>query len=273
MKMTFTNCIGWGIVTIIGGFMLLVLLSFLDAWMFELPFYLVAGWFIYLGRTLKEIMWNWEAIVSGIVFLVLSVGGFHLVTRSIVASRGTTWQWRWSICISALFLVIFGVSLAIGGIAHQAVWLARADKWISGRSSGTITKQIANARQLTIAVRLYAADEGGRYPARLDELITSGSVGGLDFLEQTLFSWPPGEPPSSWIYVRGLSESAPAYLPIFISPGTFQDGKRIIATNDTSVELMKPSTIRELMPQWKTDYAALGVPLPQVLQEYDGAPP
>src|SRR5688572_25258912 len=108
MKLTLTNVVGWGIIATIGAFVLLAVLAFLDAWMFEVPFYLVAGWLFYLKRTLHEITWNWEAIASGLVFLVLSVGGFHLVARSIAASRGRTWQWGWSARISCLLLLVFG---------------------------------------------------------------------------------------------------------------------------------------------------------------------
>jgi hypothetical protein len=107
----------------------------------------------------------------------------------------------------------------------------------------------------------------------LDGLLSAGSLEGLDTLETfNAFVGDTGEPPTPWIYVRGLSDSAPGELPIIIAPIPYKNGKRIIGTNDTSVESMKPSGIREALPKWKAGYAALGIPLPKVLEEYDVSP-
>lgn len=254
-------------------FIVLFALSTASTWILELPFHVVAGWLFYLRRTLPEISWNWEAVASGVVFLVLSVGGFHFLARSIAATKGTAWQRRWSVCLSALALLIFGVSLAVGGIAHQVAWLARTERWIAFGSDNRIAKQFGNARQLIISVRLFAMDEGGRYPARLEELMTAEYWSDLESFEKTMtFAGDSDRPPTPWIYVRGLSESAPGDLPLIIAPYALTNGRRIIGTNDSAVEMMKPEDIRKALPGWKAGYASLGLPLPAVLAEYEYTP-
>jgi hypothetical protein len=90
-----------------------------------------------------------------------------------------------------------------------------------------------------------------------------------DFEKLVTYVGDGSSPPAPWIYVRGLTDSAPGEIPLIIAPHTYEKGMRIIATNDTSVELMKPAAIRKLLPQWKERFAALGIPLPAVLAAYE----
>lgn len=271
MKQETTRFPRWPTWLIVGLVVLFFVMCSGVAWVVEVPFYVVAGWVLYLSRTLPDMAWNWEAMASGVAFMVLSVAGLHFVARSIARSRDAAWPWKRSVCISTLMLLMFGVSLAIGGIMHEAAWLARTDRWLAfGQSYPSITRQISNARQLIIAVRLYAADESGTFPARLEHLLTAGALEGLaEFERLNTFTGDTNEPPAPWIYVRGLRDAAPEGLPIIIAPFSYKNGRRIVGTNDTAVELMKPSDIREALPKWREGYAELGIPLPPVLEEYD----
>jgi hypothetical protein len=100
-------------------------------------------------------------------------------------------------------------------------------------------------------------------------LAQSGAIEMEHLDKLSLYSGDQSAPPAPWIFVRGMSASAPGYLPIIIAPHATKNGRRIIGTNDSSVELMKPSQIRDILPTWKKGYAGLGIALPAVLREYD----
>jgi hypothetical protein len=237
-------------------------------WMFELPVLLSAGWIPFIKRTIAEFSSDWSAVIALCAFLLLGAGAFHFVARRIAGSRQKVWNWAWSVRISIMVLALFGTSIALAGILHQVEGMTNTPRWV-GRG-GSIGRDITNARQLIIAVRLHAAEEGGRYPAQLEGLLASGYVEGFESLEKLSTYVGEGNTlPASWIYVRGLNDSAPAGLPLIIAPHTYKGGKRIIGTNDASVELWNAEHIREALPGWKEGLAALGIPLPEVLKEYD----
>jgi hypothetical protein len=252
----------------------LLLLSMLVAstnaeWLIEVPFFLLTGWYFFFEQNFRGITWNWEAVASGSALLLLSLTAFHLLLRSIAATLSHSWRLKWSVLFLVLTVTIFGVSLAAGGIAHQVVWLMQSEKWIGGHTM--VTKQFSKANQLRIAVELYAKDHAGAFPRNLEDLIEPDGLD-LQMLEGLAFSWPPYEPPTAWIYVRGLSESAPRDLPLFISPRTFPARRLLIVTYGDSGEIMSEKKILKRLSKWRQGYAALGIPLPPPLAAYDVAP-
>jgi hypothetical protein len=104
----------------------------------------------------------------------------------------------------------------------------------------SLTAGIATARELALAVRLYAADNGGKYPATLEDLTPSGKV------TQELLDQFKNFKPDGWLgepgfeYLGGeLNDSSEGGKVLLRSRCWSPDGKRILATNDTSVELEK----------------------------------
>jgi hypothetical protein len=104
----------------------------------------------------------------------------------------------------------------------------------------SLTEGIATARELALTVRLYAADHGGKNPATLEDLAPSGNV------TQELLNQFKNFKPDGWLgepgfeYLGGeLNDSSEGAKPLLRSRCWSPDGKRILATNDTSVTLEK----------------------------------
>lgn len=103
------------------------------------------------------------------------------------------------------------------------------------QEKGTQTKEMSSARQVVLALRLYASTHGGKYPEKLDELRTSDSLTDPKIL---MFNDPTTHTPTPWFYNSSLTESSPATEPLLISPSAFSGGKRIAAFNDGSVRII-----------------------------------
>ena len=106
---------------------------------------------------------------------------------------------------------------------------------------GQITKGIADARQTALGIRLYAADKGGKYPATLDELVSA------DVLEREVLDKLQSFKPTGWqgepgYEYRGaaMTDSSDGEMILLISKCQDAKGKRVVVTNDTSVELRIP---------------------------------
>lgn len=106
---------------------------------------------------------------------------------------------------------------------------------------GQAVKGINLARQLSVAVKLYAAGKEGRYPATLEELVAAGALTqeGLD--EARSFKVPAWQGAPGFEYRgAGMTDSDPGDKVLFISNAQDAKGKRIVGRNDGSVELMVP---------------------------------
>lgn len=103
---------------------------------------------------------------------------------------------------------------------------------------GQVIRGINDARQTMLAVRTYAADKEGKYPADLNELVAKGTLQQdvLDRLESFKPSGWTGDPGFEY---RGASmtDSSDGSAVVLISRCQDAKGKRVVVTNDTSVEL------------------------------------
>jgi hypothetical protein len=93
---------------------------------------------------------------------------------------------------------------------------------------GSETKSLSNAKQIATACKLYAVDNSGAYPSKLDQLVP-------DYLpDRSLFASPlsPGE--SMAYYYYGGKDTDPAENVLLMSKFKDRRGKRIIIHSDTS---------------------------------------
>ncbi len=113
------------------GFLVLVVLGCMGFMVpLDLAFALVFGWINYLMRVLPEVRANWWGVATAVACLVPLAVGSHFFLAWLyqvsdksksVDSRG--WRWRWTGGLIALVVLMFVAGLAVGGVAHQAVWL------------------------------------------------------------------------------------------------------------------------------------------------------
>lgn len=104
-----------------------------------------------------------------------------------------------------------------------------------------ITKGMNDARQLALGIRLYAADHGGSYPPTLDDLVASGAI------EREVLDKAQSFRPAGWLGEPGfeyhgasMNDADPGSKLLLESRCHDANGKSIVVTNDTSVELARP---------------------------------
>lgn len=109
---------------------------------------------------------------------------------------------------------------------------------------GAVTKGINMGRQVALAAKLYAADHEGRYPATLDELVSSGALDDQGFLLKLASFKPAGWQGSPGFEYRGvgMKDSDPGDKVLLISNCQDRKEQRIVVTNDGVAQLQKPAS-------------------------------
>jgi hypothetical protein len=128
-----------------------------------------------------------------------------------------------------LFWAVLGalVVLVVGSLPNV---------WGELSAKGAITREIADARQIVLAIGLASADESDLEIKTLDDLVTKGLLTDDTPIYKRM---PDGTKKARWIfYPKNTNPSAPGGSPIIISVET-SSGKRIVGNNDTSLELFK----------------------------------
>lgn len=104
---------------------------------------------------------------------------------------------------------------------------------------GAEAKTLSNGRQVLLALKSYAAGHGGKYPAKLQELIDSGALTKPELL--TLAA-KPGEEPQPWLYDSTLTPDSPRISIVLAAPFTSKGagGKetRVVIRNDGRAEML-----------------------------------
>jgi type II secretory pathway pseudopilin PulG len=104
------------------------------------------------------------------------------------------------------------------------------------------TKEINNARQVIMGLKIYAADNGGKYPGELSELITAKVLDNESLLS---FTDPVTKEHKAWLYNNKLNDSAPGSEAVIASPSLI-GGKRIVGFNDGSARLTTEEEFKKL---------------------------
>lgn len=103
----------------------------------ELSYRVVAGWFIYLTRTLPKVRVDGVALGSALLWLALFAVGLHSFCRWLyralhqTAPPGTAigrWRMRWTALLVGLVILLFSAGTAAVCVAHQIGFLATSDE-------------------------------------------------------------------------------------------------------------------------------------------------
>ncbi len=226
-----------------------------EAWVVQIPYFLICGWFHYLAKVLPQVHINLGMIFSGVVSFGLAVITSHMFFRWFWRQRNKDQPWRWSstICLCLLIPLLFGLSIAVGGIAHQGAWLMHEPRWVVNKNSGRWTRNISNAKQLIIYLRIWSSDNGGSYPERLEQLFTDGIAD-----NNRVFNYvsSDGGTPELLVYLPGLVDSDPGDLPIVIGPHSETGNRWVMGLNDGSVSMVSGEDFAKAMSKWKQRTAA-----------------
>jgi len=144
-----------------------------------------------------------------------------------------------------------GGGMAIAGLIMGYVFIAMIPilaglaipAFTAVQEKGHQMQAINNARQVIISLKSYAGDHGGKYPATLDELVKAKLFDDQKTLD-SLLDYPQfrgWSPEKGYDYAGGM-DSDPGQKVILTSRSHAQNGRRILAHNDGSVEIAAPAS-------------------------------
>lgn len=147
------------VVTVLVLFALLFLLAGAGSGVIELIFTAAFGWVMFLKRTLPQISLNWSLIAMSAISIFGILGLTHWFLSWLTKARRTDFRWpfNWTVCVLVGVALIFLVGMSIGGIAHQAGWIAASDEPLF-TSKGRRFFDYNNMRQLDLAFRIIEGD-------------------------------------------------------------------------------------------------------------------
>ena len=100
-----------------------------------------------------------------------------------------------------------------------------------------------NLKQVNIALRLYAVDNDGKFPAALSELSNAKYVDDAGIL---VFTDRSTQQPIPWLYRSSLTDNSPDNEVLIASPKADSDGKRMVGFVDGSVKAISEAEFQTL---------------------------
>lgn len=146
-------------------------------------------------------------------------------------------------------LAVYGVTLCLIAqiIAPPESAFAQINPLAKTVQRAEVAKQTSNAKQISLACRIYAIDNGGLFPQKLDELVP-------DYLtDKQVLEWknPETKATNSWGYIGGLNDSKPAKTVLVYSPDDFT-GKRIVVYTTSLSAVLTEKEFQALQPTQPT---------------------
>jgi hypothetical protein len=147
------------------------------------------GWVAFLFRTIPQLQWDFSTLAIAVISLALVALLGHLFCRWLYgqmtrvdasdSSLAKRWRPHWTMAAILLIVVMFSAGIAVAGIAHQTMWLARSPgPWFAtrGREQANRVKCSANMKMIALAIQQYAADHDGWFPDTLATLVRQGEL-------------------------------------------------------------------------------------------------
>jgi len=177
------------------------------------------------------------------VYLLIFTLGGHVFLKWLYreTTRGQAWRLRWTLCGTALILLLFVAGIAAVGVSHQAAWLATSPTPLHTRDGGANRVKCSNnLRQVALACLMYANRHDGRFPDDLQTVLATEEITSDVFFcpagdkERAPYTQPAMSPEQfhrdhcDYVYLgRGLTNTAGAETPIAYEPLANHDGQGI----------------------------------------------
>lgn len=150
---------------------------------FEIAFWVCFGRVLFLRRVLPQITVDWGGVATALVALTLFTFGLHrflcwLSTAWNAADSQTAepstpvrektgrWRLRWTAAMVGFTVLMFTAGVAMVGLAHQLVWLARAPEPMIGSTMGEVVRRMTaqnGLKRIGLGLHNYA-DVAGSLP-------------------------------------------------------------------------------------------------------------
>lgn len=241
----------WFLRLVLVLFLLAILTSIVEPFVFEVPIRLVLGWLIFLSKTVPQVQLNAGAIASAVVCLAAAMWGLHCFAGWITKLRASpmVWKGRLTLAVTALGLLLFSSAIAGIGIVHQLGWL-RQVKWVNDWNWLAQHRMVLPAQKLAMGVKSWADENGGAFPPNLNTVMKTFEK---EVPLEVLAPHRGGETPEPWIYLGGgLTSDAPGWLPVVVAPrATGKKKTRLVIDKNVESWWLTELQYRELIDRWR----------------------
>jgi prepilin-type processing-associated H-X9-DG protein len=235
---------------------------------FAWGYHLLTGWAAYASSTLPRVSVRWGAAASLVVYLLVFTLGAHVFLRWLYreTTRGQSWRFRWTLCGTAIVLLLFVAGIAAVGVSHQAAWLATSPVPLHTRDgAANRIKCSNNLRQITLACIMYANSHDGRFPDDLQTLLATEEItsdvflcpaGGKERAPHTQPAMPAEQfhrHHCDYVYLgRGVTNAAGAETPVAYEPLANHDGHGMnVAFADAHVDWLDREAALKFLEELK----------------------
>ena len=140
-----------------------------------------------------------------------------------------------SIPVGSSTLAAVSTAAVLAGFAVPSYSIARV--------KAVAASDMNNLKQVNIALRLYAVDNDGKFPAALSELSNAKYVDDAGIL---VFTDRSTQQPIPWLYRSSLTDNSPDNEVLIASPKADSDGKRMVGFVDGSVKAISEAEFQTL---------------------------
>jgi hypothetical protein len=119
-------------------------------------------------RVVPQLQVRWDLVVSTAIYMLLLVGGGHFFLRWLyrkLQPGERPWRIGWTLRGFTLVLLMFVAGIAMVGMTHQTVWIARSpEPMFTQDRRGRRLHCATNLRRIGQHLWIYANQHGGNYP-------------------------------------------------------------------------------------------------------------
>lgn len=226
----------WIVGVVLFLFLILLLLVFSRNLAFlEVPYRLLAGWFIHTVKAFPFLFVSCRPFLLPLGCMLLATWLIHRFAVWWHSTRNMEGRWPFKHTIRGVMLLLLGAAaaIALSGVVHQMVWLFQG-QWTQTNHRTELTAAVSNMRQLNLLIFEFQ-EEKGRDPYSFEELGTT--------LDQTdsVKRWAWIEPQLGGLREPvillhpGRATPLPANEPSIVSPRIVRDDRVVVAYGNFSV--------------------------------------
>lgn len=201
----------------------------------EVPYRLLAGWFIHTVKAFPFLFGSWKPFLLPLGCMLLATWLIHRFAVWWHSTKNMEGRWPFKHTIRGVMLLLLGAAaaIALSGVVHQMVWLSQG-QWTQTNHRRELTEAVSKMRQLTLWVVEFQ-QENGRYPYSMDELQTLLNLRHYDNRLTWMEPHYGGVQEHFILLHPGRKTPLSAGEPLIVSPWIAKEDKIVVGYADLSV--------------------------------------